>query len=48
MADAHYNLAVGFYQLKKYDLAWKHIKIAQELGAEVSEDQLNAIKSKLK
>ncbi|MCX5638389.1 MAG: tetratricopeptide repeat protein [Planctomycetota bacterium] len=48
MADAHYGLAVGFYQLKNYDLAWKHIKIAQQLGAEVSQDQLNAIKSKLK
>ena len=47
MADAHYGLAVGFYQLKKYDLAWKHIKIAQELGSDVTEDQLNAIKSKL-
>ena len=48
MADAHFGLAVGFYQLKKYDLAWKHIKIAEQLGAEVSEEQLNAIKSKLK
>jgi tetratricopeptide (TPR) repeat protein len=47
MADAHYGLAFGFYQLKKYDLAWKHIKIAQQLGSEVTEDQLNAIKSKL-
>jgi len=48
IADAHYGLAAGFYQLKKYDLAWKHIKIAQELGEEVSQDQLDAIKSKLR
>jgi tetratricopeptide (TPR) repeat protein len=48
MADAHYGLAFGLYYLKKYDLAWKHIKIAQQLGSEVTEDQLNAIKSKLK
>ena len=48
IGDAHYGLAFGFYQLKKYDLAWKHIKIAQELGVEVAEDQLNAIKSKVR
>lgn len=46
--DAHYGLAFGFYHLKKYDLAWKHIKIAEELGVEVSKDQLNAIKRKLR
>ena len=48
MGDAHYGLAFGFYNLKKYDLAWKHIKIAEELGVEVSKDQLNAIKRKLR
>ncbi|MHC4558781.1 MAG: tetratricopeptide repeat protein [Planctomycetota bacterium] len=48
LGDAHYGLALGFYRLKKYDLAWKHIKIAQELGVEVTEDQLNAIKSRLR
>jgi tetratricopeptide (TPR) repeat protein len=48
MADAHYGLAFGLYYLKKYDLAWKHIKIAQQLGSEVTEDQLNAIKSKVR
>ena len=47
IGDAHYGLAFGFYQLKKYDLAWKHIKMAQDLGAEVTKDQLNAIKSRL-
>jgi len=47
IGDAHYGLAFGFYQLKKYDSAWKHIKLAEKLGAEVSEDQLDAIKRKL-
>ncbi len=46
IGDAHYRLAFGFYQLKEYDLAWKHIQIAEELGVEISKDQLNAIKSK--
>ena len=48
IGDAHYGLAFGFYNLKKYDLAWKHIKIDEELGVEVSKDQLNAIKRKLR
>jgi tetratricopeptide (TPR) repeat protein len=47
IGDAHYGLAFGFYQLKKYDLAWEHIKIAQDLGVKVTKDQLDAIKSKL-
>ncbi len=47
IGDAHYGLAFGFYHLKKYDFAWKHIQIAQELGAEVSKDQLDAIKRRL-
>ena len=48
IGDAHYGLAFGFYQLKQYDLAWKHIQIAEKLGVEISKDQLNAIKSKLR
>jgi len=47
IGDAHYGLAFGFYQLKKYDLAWEHIKIAQNLGVKVTKDQINAIKSRL-
>ena len=47
IGDAHYGLAFGFYQLKKYDSAWKHIKIAQDLGVEVTKDQLDAIKRRL-
>ncbi len=48
IGDAHYGLAFGFYQLKKYNLAWKHIQIAEKLGVEISKDQLNAIKRKLR
>lgn len=48
IGDAHYGLAFGFYQAKKYDLAWTHIKIARRLGVEVTEDQIKAIKSKLR
>jgi len=48
IGDAHYGLAFGFYHAKKYDLAWTHINIAQKLGVEVTEDQLKAIKSRLR
>ena len=47
IGDAHYGLAFGYYQLKEYKQAWKHIKIAQDLGVEVTDEQLNAIKSRL-
>lgn len=47
IGDAHYGLAFGYYQLKNYDRAWEHLKIAQELGVEVTEDQIKAIKSRL-
>jgi len=47
ISDAHYGLAFGFYQLKKYNQALKHIKIAKELGMEVTQDQLDAIESRL-
>jgi tetratricopeptide (TPR) repeat protein len=48
IGDAHYGLAFGFYQLKQYNSAWKHIKIAEKLGVEVSQEQLNTIKRKLR
>lgn len=48
IADVHYQLAVGYYYLKEFDLAWKHIKIAKDLGAEVTAEQLEAIKSRMK
>ena len=47
MADAHNGLAFSLYKLKKYDLAWKHIRIAEKLGADISEDVLAAIEDKL-
>jgi tetratricopeptide (TPR) repeat protein len=48
IGDAHYGLAFGFYHVKKYDLAWTHINIARNLGVEVTDDQLKAIKSRLR
>ncbi len=47
IADAHQGLAYGLYMLRQYDLAWKHINRAKELGANVSDDQIEAIKSRL-
>jgi len=47
MGDAHNGLAFGFYKLKEYDLAWHHIKMAEELGAEIDENLLAAIEDKL-
>lgn len=47
-SDAHHGLAIGYYQLKKYGLAWKHIKIAEKLGMKIPQDQLNAIKQRLR
>jgi len=48
IGDAHYGLAFVHYQLKNYDLAWEHIQIAEKLGVKVSEDQLKAVKRRLK
>ncbi len=48
IGDAYYQLAFGFYQLKKYDLAWKHLTKARELGIEVTQEQIDAIKSKVR
>jgi len=47
MADAHNGLAFGFYKLKEYDSAWRHIIIADELGANIDENLLAAIEAKL-
>ncbi len=47
IGDAHYGLAYGLYMLKRYDLAWKHINLAKELGATISDDQMEAIRSRL-
>jgi tetratricopeptide (TPR) repeat protein len=45
MGNAHQGLALGLYNLKKYEQAWEHIRIAKELGAEVSKDTFTTIKN---
>ena len=47
IGDAHYGLAIGFYHLEQYKSAWKHIRIAQNMGVDVKKDQLEAIKRHL-
>jgi tetratricopeptide (TPR) repeat protein len=47
MGDAHKGLAFAFYKLKKYKLAAKHIKTAEQLGVEISRDLLAAIEDKM-
>ena len=48
MAGAHNGLAFTYYKLKDYEPAWQHIKIAQQLGAEIPEDLLKAIEKKVR
>lgn len=48
LADAHYGLAVGLYNLGQYERAWEHINTAKGLGAKVTQQQLDAIKSRLR
>jgi tetratricopeptide (TPR) repeat protein len=48
IGDAHHGLAYGYYRLQKYDLAWKHLTIAKNLGVQIPADQIEAIKSRLK
>jgi tetratricopeptide (TPR) repeat protein len=48
MGDAENGLAFALYRLKKYNSAWYHIKIAQELGVEVSKELLTAIENEVK
>jgi len=47
MADAHNGLAYGFYMLKNYESAWEHIKLAEELGADIDKKLLDAIETNL-
>ena len=47
MGDAHNGLVFAYYKLEKYDLAWHHIKIAEESGAEIDEKLLEAIEDRL-
>jgi len=48
LAEAHYGLAFGYYQLRNYELAWKHIQIAKDLGANVPEELLKAVKRRVR
>jgi tetratricopeptide (TPR) repeat protein len=48
IGDAHHGLAYGLYMLRQYDRAWKHIQLAKKLGAEVSDEQMRALESKVK
>lgn len=48
MADAHNGLAFAYYKLQEYELAEKYIKTAEQLGANVDEDLMAAIKDKLR
>jgi tetratricopeptide (TPR) repeat protein len=47
MGDAHNGLAFAYYKLKQYALAAKHIRTAEGLGVEISEDLLAAIEDGL-
>jgi len=47
LAEAHQNLAYAYYMLKKYDLAWKHVGIAQNLHAKVPAELVTAIERQL-
>jgi len=48
IGDAHHGLAYGYYRLQRFDLAWKHMNIAKSLGVKIADDQVQAIKSRLK
>jgi len=46
-ADAHKGLGYSLYNLKEYEKAWRYLRIAQELGAEIDHDLLDAIEAEL-
>jgi len=48
IGDAHHGLAYGFYRLKNYELAWKHIDLARKLGVQVPNEEIEAIRSQLR
>jgi Tfp pilus assembly protein PilF len=47
MGDAHNGLAYSYYRLKRYDLAWRHLLLAEELGFEIDKELQRAIKRKV-
>ena len=48
LAAAHNGLAACYYFLEKYDLAWKHINTARQLGFEIPEDLYRILSMKRK
>lgn len=46
--QAHNNLAVIFYYQKKYDLAWKYLKNAEDLGIKIHPDFKKEVCNKIK
>ena len=44
--DAHVNIAEYYFVTKDYSKSWEHVRIAQKLGAKVSEDFLQDLSSK--
>jgi tetratricopeptide (TPR) repeat protein len=43
-ADVHNNLTIALYTTKKYQEAWKHLRLAEKYGNPVHPDVLNALK----
>jgi Flp pilus assembly protein TadD len=46
-ADTHNGLAFVLYKLKDYEAAWRHIQVAEKLGADISQELLEAIEEQL-
>ncbi len=48
LGNAHYALAVTYYNRRQFKLAFDHINLARNSGIEVPQDQLDAIASQIK
>jgi len=48
LAEGHNGLGICYYYLKKYDLAWEHIKKAEALGFEVQKELYEAVRKKVR
>ena len=48
LGNAHYGLAVIYFNQQKYALAWDHITKAKEFGIDVPREQMDAIAAKAK
>jgi tetratricopeptide (TPR) repeat protein len=47
MSDAYNGLIFAYYKLKEYEQAWKRIETAKQLGINIPEDLVAAVKSNL-